>query len=127
MFNSQEHSDLERLHRAKQQRAYAADALGPDMLNFFKHSVQKRQTKLNSISEAWSRLVPEQLLEHCCIEGFHAGTLKVIVDSSSHLYDLKQLLLAGLQQQLLLACRSSGLRKVTLKFGRWYEGNGADR
>jgi hypothetical protein len=127
MFHSRENSDLERLHRVKQRAPFPTDPLGPDMLSFFKHSVQKRQAKLNTISEAWSRLIPEQLLEHCCIEGFHAGTLKVIVDSSSHLYDLKQLLLAGLQQQLLLACKSSGLRKVTLKFGRWYEGNGVDR
>jgi hypothetical protein len=97
------------------------------LLSFFKNSVQKRQTRLHSIAEVWARLVPEQLLEHCALEGFHGGTLKVIVDSSSHLYDLKQLLLAGLQQQLLLACKSSGLRKVALKFGRWYESSGADR
>jgi len=127
MLHSSEKSDLERLHRVKQRGTLAADALGPEMLSFFKNSVQKRQTKLSSIAETWSRLIPEQLLEHCALEGFHAGTLKVIVDSSPHLYDLKQLLLAGLQQQLLLACKSSGLRKVTLKFGRWYDGSGRDR
>ena len=43
------------------------------------------------------------------------------MDSSSHLYELKQLLLAGLQQQLLLACKPAGLRKVMLKPGRWYD------
>jgi Dna[CI] antecedent, DciA len=127
MFNSPQQSDLERLHRVKQRGAPMADALGPELLSFFKHSVQKRQTKLNSIAAIWERLVPEQLLEHCALEGYHAGTLKVIVDSSSHLYELRQLLLAGLQRQILLACRSSGLRKITLKFGRWYEGNGRDR
>ena len=39
-------------------------------------------------------------------------------------YELKQLLLAGLQQQLLLACSSSGLRKIALRRGRWYDGEG---
>jgi hypothetical protein len=53
--------------------------------------------------------------------------LTVIVDSSSHLYELKQLLLAGLQQQLLLACKSSGLRKIALRPGRWYESSEQDR
>jgi hypothetical protein len=127
MFNAPERSDLQRLHRVKQLEHAAGDSLGPELLGFFKNSVQKRQSKLSSIAEVWTRIVPEQLLEHCALEGFHAGTLKVIVDSSSHLYDLKQLLLAGLQQQLVLACKSSGLRKVTLKFGRWYDGTGADR
>jgi Dna[CI] antecedent, DciA len=119
--------DLNRLHRVKQRPAPPTDALGPELLDFFKTSIQKRQSKLSVIADCWTRLIPEQLQEHCALEGFHAGTLKVIVDSSPHLYDLKQLLLAGLQQQLILACKSSGLRKVTLKLGRWYDGSGPDR
>ncbi len=39
----------------------------------------------------------------------------------SHLYELKQLLLAGLEQQLLLACKAAGLRKINLRPGRWYD------
>jgi hypothetical protein len=38
------------------------------------------------------------------------------------LYDLKQLLLAGLEKQILIACKSTGLRKISLKMGRWYDG-----
>jgi hypothetical protein len=57
-----------------------------------------------------------------CPESLNRGTLTVLVDSSAHLYDLKQLLLAGLEKQLLLACKSAGLRKIALKPGRWYEG-----
>ena len=45
------------------------------------------------------------------------GTLTVHVDSSAHLYELRQLLLAGLQDQLLLACAGNGLKKITLKRG----------
>ncbi|WP_428940773.1 DciA family protein [Fontivita pretiosa] len=122
-----EEAELRRLYRVKQQPAASAGTLGQDMLSFFKHSVQKRQTKLSTIAECWMRLVPEPLLEHCALESFHAGTLKVMVDSSAHLYELKQLLLAGLQQQLLLACKSAGLRRISLKPGRWYEGEGNDR
>jgi hypothetical protein len=64
---------------------------------------------------------------HCALESLNRGTLTVIVDSASHLYELKQLLLAGLQDQLLLACRSTGLRKVALRPGQWYAGEGAGR
>jgi hypothetical protein len=122
-----EQAELQRLHRVKQQPAISATTLGQDMLSFFKHSVQKRHRKLSAIAECWMRLVPEPLLEHCALESFHAGTLKVIVDSSAHLYELKQLLLAGLQQQLLLACKSAGLRRISLKPGRWYEAEGNER
>ena len=117
-------ADLRRLARVKHSAPSPIDALGPAMVSFFKQSVQKRQTRLAHIAECWGRLVPELLNEHCALEGFTAksGTLTVVVDSASHLYELKQLLLAGLEQQLLLACSASGLRKVVLRRGRWYDG-----
>jgi hypothetical protein len=49
-----------------------------------------------------------------------------MVDSSAHLYEMKQLLLAGLEQQLMIACKSAGLKKINLRPGRWYEGEGQD-
>ena len=103
--------------------------LGQEMISFFKQSVEKRHTKLAKIAECWGALVPETLNDHCALESLSRGSLTVIVDSSSHLYELKQLLLAGLEQQLMLACKSAGLRKITLKPGRWYDdaGAGADR
>jgi hypothetical protein len=122
-----EDSQLKRLHRVKRRDIPTTAELGPEMLGFFKNSVQKRQTKLSAIADCWSRVIPEHLLEHCALDGFHSGILKVIVDSSPHLYELKQLLLAGLERQLTLACKSSGLRKVNLKIGRWYDGHGKDR
>ena len=118
-------AQLRRVAAVKRTSPYDANPLGPELVGFFKHSVQKRQTKLGKIAECWGRLVPEMLLEHSALEGFSRGTLSVVVDSASHLYELKQLLLAGLQQQLLLACSSAGLKKITLKRGRWYD-DGAD-
>lgn len=91
------------------------------MVAFFKQSVEKRNAKFSKIANCWTQLVPETLGEHCALESFSRGTLTVLVDSASHLYELKQLLLAGLQQQFLLACVNTGLRKITLKSGRWYD------
>src|SRR5256885_1206663 len=116
-------AQLKRLARVKTTAPPPAELLGPQMLEFFKHSVQKRQTKMTRIGECWAQLVPEMLNDHCALESFSRGTLTVLVDSSSHLYELKQLLLAGLQKQLLLACNSAGLRKITLRPGRWYDGD----
>jgi hypothetical protein len=116
--------DLRRLDRVKRIDRAPAEALGPAMVSFFKHSVEKRHSKLGKIGDCWSKLVPELLNEHCALESLNRGTLTVLVDSASHLYELKQLLLAGLQQQLLLACKSTGLRKINLKPGRWYDDAG---
>ena len=118
--------ELARLARVKHTPSEQTDALGPAMIEFFKHSVTRRQTKFGKIGECWGQLIPETFLDHCALESFHRGTLTVIVDSSSHLYELKQLLLAGLQQQLLLACSSVGLKKIALKQGRWYDAQDGD-
>jgi hypothetical protein len=107
--------------RVKQPMRKEIPALGPDMLAFFKQNVQKRQTKFAPIAECWQQLIPEILLEHTALESFTRGQLTVLVDSSSHLYELNQLLLAGLRKQLLLACKAAGLRKIILKPGRWYD------
>ena len=113
--------DLKRLSTFKQPNRKDSAPLGPDLLSFFKQNVEKRQAKFGKIADCWSQLIPEMLDRHCCLESFHRGHLTVLVDSSPHLYDLKQLLLSGLQQQLLLACKSAGLKKISLKPGRWYD------
>ena len=128
-LNPQQHLDatLRRLAKVKHLDRKPAEALGPEMVAFFKESVQRRQTKLAKVADCWAKLVPPSLNEHCALEGLSRGTLTVLVDTSSHLYDLKQLLLAGLQQQILLACASTGLKKIALRSGRWYDegGNGS--
>jgi len=114
--------ELQRLQQHKQSPIPQTDHLGPELLSFFRQSVQKRQTRLAVIADAWSHLVPPILCEHCALESLTRGTLTVLVDSSAHLFELKQLLLAGLEDQLKIVCKSAGLRKVTLKSGRWYQG-----
>ena len=110
--------DLDRLQRFKQVSRAALAPLGEEMLGFFEQTVQRRQTKLAKIAESWAVLVPEALCDHCVLYGLSRGTLSVLVDSAPHLYELKQLMLAGLSEQLLIACKSSGLRKIALKRGR---------
>jgi hypothetical protein len=119
---------LQRLQKVKQSSAPPVEKLGGEMVNFFKHCVEKRHTRLGKIAEAWQAHVEEGLCEHCALEGLYRGTLTVVVDSSAHLYQLKQLLLSGVEKKLVLTCKSAGLRKVALKPGRWYQGeHAADR
>jgi hypothetical protein len=114
--------ELRRLSDFKTHHKQPAAPLGTELIEFFKHSVARRQTRLVKIAEVWGDLVPDFLTDHCALEGLTRGALTVVVDTSSHLYELKQLLLAGLEHQLLFACKSTGLRKITLKPGRWYDG-----
>ena len=118
--SEREIASLRRLTEVKRINRPAGEPLGPAMVNFFKQT-EKRHHKFGKIGECWARLIPESLNDHCALESFNRGTLTILVDSSSHLYELKQLLLAGLQQQLLLACKSASLRKINLKPGRWYD------
>jgi hypothetical protein len=122
-----EEAELRRLATVKARQLEVGDALGAELVSFFKQSVQKRQKKLEKIAAVWEMLVPEMFSEHCALEGMHKGSLTVLVDSASHLYELKQLLIAGLEQQLLLACRSAGLSRIVLRSGRWYEEKGDRR
>src|SRR6266545_1212338 len=81
-------AQLQRLHAFKQGAPPAYGLIGPEMVAFFKQSVEKRQTKLSKVAQCWGALVPEVLNEHCALESFSRGNLTVIVDSSSHLYEL---------------------------------------
>lgn len=118
--------ELSRLARVKSLPPKVTGPLGPELISFFKTSIQRRQTKLGKIADVWSQLVPALINEHCALEGLTRGTLTVLVDTASHLYELKQLLLSGLERQLLVGCGSAGLRKITLKRGRWYAGETGD-
>ena len=102
----QQVSELRRLVAAKGAAHPMAGKLGADVVQFFKQSVDRRQRKFGKIAACWAQLVPEKLAEHCALESLHRGTLSVMVDSASHLYELKQMMLGGLEKQLKMACPS---------------------
>ena len=124
-YRDQQFISLQRIQKVKQSAPNPVQKIGLDMVDFFR-DVEKRQTRLGKIAQVWAELVEEKLCEHCCLESLFKGTLTVLVDSSAHLYQLKQLLLCGVEKQLIARCKSSRLRKVALKPGRWYDGEKAN-
>lgn len=112
---------LRRLAKHKTVTHKAPPAIGGDMLAFFKQGVQRRQPKLEGLARAWQTLVPELFQSHTCLDAYSKGTLTVLVDSASHLFELRQLLLSGLEKQMVIACKTAGLRKISLKRGQWYD------
>jgi hypothetical protein len=112
-----------RLAQYKRPQHASPPLIGADLVDFYKEHVERRQNRFGKLADIWATFIPSTLLPHTCLESFHAGTLKVLVDSSSHLFELKTVFLAGLEKQILLAGRSAGLRKITTRLGRWYEGD----
>ncbi|MCK5271133.1 MAG: DUF721 domain-containing protein [Sedimentisphaerales bacterium] len=95
--------------------------------NFMRLVVRPRQRKLSKLAQAWSELLPDELIEHSCLEGYRAGTLRVLVDSAAHLAEMNLLLREGLEEQLRELCPRVSLTRVKLVRGYWYhtdeEGN----
>lgn len=112
-----------RMSQCKTMPARDTPMIGESLVRFYKSTVQ-RTRKFAGIGEVWETLLPPELNKHCCLESFRTGTLVVLVDSSAHLYQLKQLLLGGLQKKLIELCRAQGLKKINLRPGRWYSGDG---
>src|SRR5437868_6455359 len=104
--------DLARQQKWKGSRRYDPPMLGDQAVELFNTQIKKRQAKFGKLSDAWEQFVPPMLTEHAYLASFVRGTLTIYVDSSSHLFELKQLMLAGLENQLMAACRGSGLKKL---------------
>ncbi|MFT3785016.1 MAG: DciA family protein [Tepidisphaeraceae bacterium] len=113
----QDFLDIARQQKWKGSKRYDPSMLGDEAVGVFNTQIKKKQAKFGKLSDAWDQLVPAGLAEHASLASFVRGTLTVHVDSSSHLFELKQLMLAGLQDQLLMACRAAGLKKIALKRG----------
>ncbi len=111
-----------RMSQAKTRHRPGTPKIGDSLVQFYKGAVQ-RTRKFAGIGEVWETLLPPDLLAHTCLDSYRAGTLTVLVDSSPHLFRVKQLLLGGLEKKLLELCRKDGLRKIALRPGRWYEGD----
>lgn len=110
--------DLAKLTQWKRTTRRPTDRLGDEIVDIFKNDIEKRQNKFGRIGEAWLELVPEPLQVNAELSTLSRGTLTVLVQGASNLFTLKQAMLAGLQDQLLAACRRDGLKKINLKPGR---------
>ena len=104
-----------------------AHKLGITVDRFFRRVVIPRQKRLSALAQAWGELLPQELLDHSCLENYNRGNLRVLVDSQVHYAELNMLLREGLLDQLHLLCPNIPLSRVKLTRGLWYhideEGN----
>lgn len=121
-----EYWDRHRLKRVLQQRQFAGRTrrLGDTLRGLVQKRILPRQENLSALGRAWGALLPQELQEHSCLDDFRRGRLKVLVDTSAHLYELTLLLQGGLTDQLREQCPGIGLNEVKLVRGLWYQMNG---
>jgi len=70
-----------------------------------------------SVVDAWSRVVPAKLREHCRLAGISGGQLKVLVDSPIYLYRMRSCG-SELLRQLVQQCRQGRIKKIKFVIGR---------
>lgn len=83
----------------------------------FKKDIQKPYKQLAGMVKVWEQLVPQPLQPKTRLESLSHGVLRVIVDSSSTLYELDRLLRQGLQQAIIRAHQGPAMRRIQLRVG----------
>jgi len=94
-------------------RTFEQGRLGEALRQLMVERIMPRQSRFQSICEAWNSLLPVELCRHCRLVDISGGQLKVSVDSPSYMHELR---LCG--PQLLSELRKScpQLRLKDIKF-----------
>jgi len=70
-----------------------------------------------SVAEAWNTVLPPNLRQHCRIGALTGGSLKVVADTASYMYEL-QLCKDELLLELQRLCPGAGLRRMQVGMAR---------
>lgn len=114
-MNIGKHRNLITNRRAKQ-GPDATVRLGDVLNELLVNRISPAQATLRSVDEAWSRLLPAELSQHCRIADISSGQLKVLVDSPPYMYEL-QLCSSDILRELQRQCPRARLRKIRLAIG----------
>jgi len=73
--------------------------------------------RYDSVAEAWEQLLPGNLRSHCRLSGLANGSLKLVADGSSYLYEL-QLCRPVLLRELQRVCPAANVRRIEVAMAR---------
>lgn len=100
----------------KEDRKSEACRMG-EVVSAFVERLAPLPTRYDSVAQAWESLLPGGLGSHCRLAGLNNGSLKVVVDGSSYLYEL-QLCKAVLLRELQHLCPSARVRRIDVGMAR---------
>jgi hypothetical protein len=92
-------SQLRTLWLQRQPEDRISHLAGP-MAVLMKHKLGKKVHQLSKLAVVWDEVLPATIREHTALDSFRRGVLTVLVDSSSHRYQLQTLLAAGLMKEI---------------------------
>jgi hypothetical protein len=98
-------------HIKTRRGADAAVRLGDVIEEILRRRIEPRHLKLQAVRQAWDSLLPDELSRHCRPVELAGGSLKVAVDSPSHLYELR-LVSGAVLEQLRRSCSSANVRQI---------------
>ena len=112
--------DDAQLRTVWQQRQFRDDAahLAFPLAVLMEQKLKKRVRQLSGLAQVWDDVIPQAIRDHTALEGFHRGTLTVVVDSSPHRFRLQAMLSGGLLK-LLQARLGAALNRVRLVPGQF--------
>lgn len=93
-----------------------AKHLGEVVKQLMENRISPQQARFAKVIELWSCLLPAELRRHCKLADISAGQLKVLVDSSTHLYEL-QLCSSQLLKEVQLQCPKARIKEIKFAIG----------
>ena len=94
----------------------SATALGQAVGQLMDSRIAPNCQKYGAIAQCWAELLPAELAAHSRIADFSSGELKVAVDSSSHLYEMR-LCANELLEVLQRNCPQAKIRQIKFIIG----------
>ena len=91
--------------------------LGEVIRELMERRISPQHTMFGLIDELWNQLLPAELSQHCEIIDISGGCLKVLVDSSSYMYELR-LCSSQILEQLQSECPRAQIKKIKFVIGR---------
>ncbi len=88
-----------------------------DLASEFVGRLSPVSSQYDSVTQAWTSLLPEVLRAHCRIAGVSNGCLKVAADGSSYMFEL-QLCKAVLLRELQRVCPRARVRQIDVGMAR---------
>lgn len=84
-----------------------------DAIGDFVERLAPLHARCESLTQAWETVLPATLRQHCRIESTTGGSLKVVVDAASYMYEL-QLCKGELLAELQRLCPGAAVRRIVL-------------
>jgi len=90
--------------------------LGDAVKQLMEGWISPQQARCESVSKAWSELLPAGLVRHCKLAEISGGQLKVVADSPLYMHELR-LCSRQLLEELQQRCPQAGIKRIKLAIG----------